>query len=54
MTAAVTLPTSRALQSVSSATRKPLPKTAFKSSFQHDQVGLQTLLSHLYISTNMH
>ena len=32
---------------------QPLPRTAFKSSFQQDQVGLQTQLSHLHISTNM-
>ncbi len=33
---------------------QPLPRTAFKSSFQQDQVGLQTQLSHLHISTNIH
>ncbi len=32
---------------------QPLPRTAFKSSFQQDQVGLQTQLSHLHISTNL-
>ncbi len=32
---------------------QPLPRTAFKSSFQQDQVGFQTQLSHRHISTNM-
>ncbi len=32
---------------------QPLPRKAFKSSFQQDHVGFQTQLLHLHISTNM-